>query len=59
MQEAAQLCRNAVVGGSEYAVARWLHDWLVNNAAYDYTYTNYGPEGVLLEGTGQPLPEPV
>ncbi|MBQ7850132.1 MAG: Ig-like domain-containing protein, partial [Clostridia bacterium] len=36
----------------EYETALWLHDWLVNNANYDYTYTYYGAEGVLLHKTG-------
>lgn len=32
--------------------ALWLHDWLIYNADYDYSYTEYGPDGVLLKGTG-------
>lgn len=30
----------------------WLHDWLTHNARYDYTYSYYGSDGVLLRGTG-------
>jgi len=33
-------------------IALWLHDWLIYNANYDYTYTRYTADGVLLEGTG-------
>lgn len=36
----------------DYHRALALHDWLVTNAEYDYTYTYYEPEGVLLYGTG-------
>ena len=36
----------------EWEIALWLHDWLINNANYDYTYTYYSPEGVLLKGKG-------
>ncbi len=41
--------RNAT---SDYARALWFHDWLIMNANYDYTYTYYYPDGVLLHGTG-------
>ena len=37
---------------SAYKRAKVMHDWLINNANYDYTYTNYEPDGVLLKGTG-------
>ena len=36
----------------DWEIALWLHDWLVYNANYDYTYTYYSPYGVLLAGTG-------
>ncbi len=39
-------------GMSEYQRALVLHDWLIYNANYDYTFTWYEPEGVLLHGTG-------
>jgi len=42
----------AEVGSSEYARALWMHDWLIYNANYDYTYTYYYADGVLLHGTG-------
>ncbi|MHC1786578.1 MAG: transglutaminase domain-containing protein [Christensenellales bacterium] len=35
-----------------YARAKWMHDWLVNHAQYDLTYTEYKADGVLLKGTG-------
>lgn len=38
--------------GTDYARALWLHDWLIYNADYDYTYQNYYPDGVLLKGKG-------
>lgn len=46
----AQCLREA--GASDYARALWFHDWLIHNANYDYTYTYYYADGVLLHGTG-------
>lgn len=37
---------------SDYTRALVLHDWLLENADYDYTYTHYDASGVLLHGTG-------
>lgn len=37
---------------SSYAKALALHDWLVENTAYDTSYTYYGSEGVLFHGLG-------
>lgn len=37
---------------SDYEKALALHDWLIMNADYDYTYSNYTASGVLLEGKG-------
>lgn len=39
-------------GMSDYGRALALHDWLIYNANYDHTYTNYDAAGVLLYGTG-------
>ena len=39
-------------GMNDYQKALALHDWLIYNANYDYTYTNYRADGVLLKGTG-------
>ena len=35
-----------------YDTALYMHDWLIDHAQYDYTYTYYYPDGVLLRGTG-------
>jgi len=48
--EIAAKCNSSASG--DYAKARWLHDYLVNNAVYDYTFTYYTPHAVLLAGTG-------
>lgn len=37
---------------SDYTRALVLHDWLIYNANYDYTYTRFDAAGVLLHGTG-------
>ena len=38
---------------SPYAKAKWMHDWLTNNADYDLSANpSYRPEGVLLLGKG-------
>ena len=47
----AQKCRETGLT-EDWDIALWLHDWLIYNANYDYTFTYYFPEGVLLEGTG-------
>ena len=39
-------------GASDYQKAFNLYNWLCVNASYDYTYTWYTAEGVLLHGTG-------
>lgn len=48
--EIASACKAAVSG--EYSRAKWLHDWLIENAKYDYTFTYYSPKGVMLAGKG-------
>ncbi len=50
VNELAAACIAAA--STEYDKAKWMFDWLVNNATYDYTGTYYGPEGVLLAGKG-------
>ena len=40
------------VAGDDWNTALKLHDWLTHHAYYDNTYTNYGPDGVLVKGTG-------
>lgn len=39
-------------GMSDYSRAKVLHDWIIYNANYDYTFTHYDAAGVLLHGTG-------
>ena len=39
-------------GASDYQKAFNLYNWLCVNASYDYTYTWFTAEGVLLHGTG-------
>ena len=51
VNQLVQLCE-ASGADTDYRKALWFHDWLIKNANYDYTYTEYGPEGVLLKGTG-------
>lgn len=46
-----QACRKSGAT-SQYDIALWLHDYLINHAYYDLTYTEYGPDGVLLKGYG-------
>ncbi len=47
----AQKCRETGLT-DDWDIALWLHDWLIYNANYDYSFTYYYPEGVLLKGTG-------
>lgn len=48
-----EIAREVTIGcSSDYEKALALHDWLVENTAYDETYTHYGSEGVLFHGTG-------
>ena len=53
-QKAQQIVDECLLkaGKSDYAKALWLHDWLILNADYDYTYQYYYADGVLLHGTG-------
>ncbi|MDE6385333.1 MAG: transglutaminase-like domain-containing protein, partial [Eubacterium sp.] len=37
---------------TEYDKALWLHDWLLDNCEYDYSYNYCGPEGALARGMG-------
>lgn len=46
-----ELC-NASGCTGDYDIALFMHDYLINNACYDLSYTYYYPEGVLLYGTG-------
>lgn len=50
MLEIVAECRSAA--DSEYDRALWLHNWLTANANYDYNFSIYGADGVLMRGTG-------
>ena len=54
-QKVAQIAASCVASGAEteYEKAVWLHDWLTHNANYDYSYSIYGPEGVLMHPISQ------
>ena len=47
----AEQCR-ASGAVDPWDIALWLHNWLIYNANYDYTYSQYSADGVLLKGTG-------
>ena len=47
-----QVVNECRVPGDDWQTALNVHDWLTHHARYDYTYTNYGPDGVLYKGTG-------
>jgi len=44
--ECLKVCR------TDYDKALWLHDWLVDNMCYDYSYLYCGCEGALCRGKG-------
>jgi hypothetical protein len=37
---------------TDFEKALWLHDWLLDHADYDYSYSYCSAEGVLARGTG-------
>lgn len=37
---------------TDYDKALWFHDWLIENAYYDLTYSYYSADGVLIRGSG-------
>ncbi len=37
---------------TDFEKALWLHDWILDNADYDYSYSYCSAEGVLARGTG-------
>ena len=47
----AEKCRETGLT-DPWEIALWLHDWLIYNANYDYTFANHGADGVLLKGNG-------
>ena len=44
-------CRASGVTG-DYETALWLHDWLVEHCAYDYTHLHHSAEAAFTVGTG-------
>lgn len=46
------IAQTITAGMTDREKALALHDWLINNADYDYSYTHYHADGVLLYGTG-------
>lgn len=46
-----QSCLNAGCS-TDFDKALWLHDYLINNAHYDISYSYYSADGVLIRGTG-------
>ena len=51
VDEIAALCRKNGIS-DEYEIALWLHDYIIYHADYDFTYTYYYADGVLLNGKG-------
>lgn len=37
---------------TDYEKALWLHDWIIDNCTYDYSFTYCNAEGALVRGTG-------
>lgn len=37
---------------TDYDKALWFHDWLIENAYYDLSYSYYSADGVLIRGSG-------
>ena len=40
------------VCSTDFEKALWLHDWIIDHADYDYSYSYCSAEGVLARGTG-------
>lgn len=52
-EKVSQIVSEVVTSGmSQLDKASALHDWLTDHACYDLSFKYYGPEGVLLHGTG-------
>ena len=49
--EVLSLCKNSGAT-TELEIALFMHDYLINHADYDQTYTHYSAHGVLLYGSG-------
>lgn len=53
-EKVAQLKQECLASGAatDYDRALWFHNWLIHHANYDFTYTEYYADGVLLKGAG-------
>ena len=52
VQNVAEKCAEAGCS-TDYEKALWLHDWLLDNCTYDYSYMLYcGAEGAMCRGVG-------
>jgi glucan-binding YG repeat protein len=51
VQQGNEACA-AAGDSSDYARALWLHDWLIDNTEYDYSYRYCNAESVLGRGIG-------
>lgn len=51
IQKIGNACKAAGCS-TDFEKALWIHDWLTKNARYDYSFSHYGTDGVLLRGTG-------
>ena len=51
-EKVASIVAECTVAGDQWQTALNLHDWLTHHAYYDYTYSFYGAEDVLMRGYG-------
>lgn len=53
-QKADAVAKECLAAGcqTDFEKALWLHDWLLDNCTYDYTYLYCNAEGALTRGTG-------
>lgn len=46
------ISQTIVAGMSDYEKAKALHDWIIDNASYDYTLSNFDASSILSGGSG-------
>lgn len=51
-QKVNEILNDCRVAGDDWQTALNLHDWLTHHAYYDYSYSFYGAEDVLMRGYG-------
>ncbi len=51
IKEIANTCRETGISDTA-GIAKYMHNYLVDNSEYDYSYTYFYPDGVLLYGKG-------